>query len=355
MKKIAVNISRGKSYQILIGEGIVVGKGLAAALRGRGSSCLVVTDRNVAGLYKKLLPPKMKTLALPPGEEEKKFSNIERICREAVESGLDRGSQVVALGGGVVGDMAGFAASIYMRGVDYVQVPTTVLAMVDSSVGGKTGVDLPEGKNLVGTFWQPAAVFADTSFIRTLPAREIRCGLAEIIKYGVILDPRLFSSLEKDMKSLLACDLPVYEKIIARCCQLKADVVEKDEKEGGLRAILNYGHTFGHAVEKVSGFGRLSHGEAVAVGMRMAAKFAVASGMLDPDEESRQNGLLDTAGLPKSVKASAEKIYSAMFSDKKARAGRLRIVVPRAIGRVELLDSPDAGRVLSAIKAYCSP
>ncbi|HPN84141.1 MAG TPA: 3-dehydroquinate synthase [Victivallales bacterium] len=353
MREIEVRTSPEKYYKIVIDGGMLLGSGARDILNDSRTQ-LLVTDRNVAKIYKNFIASLgLPTLILRSGESEKKLSNIEKICRKCVDIGLDRSSLLIALGGGVVGDMTGFASSIYMRGISYVQIPTTVLAMVDSSVGGKTGVDLPEGKNLVGTFWQPSKVLIDSGFIKTLPEMEIRCGLAEVIKYGIILDSGLFFDLEKKIENLLSGNLLAYEEIIYKCCSIKADVVGKDEKENGMRAVLNYGHTFGHAIEKVSGFSCLSHGEAVAIGMRMAAKFAVSSGLLSKIEEMRQNNLLDKVGLPSYVTFSPEDIYSAMLSDKKAKSGKLRIIVPKSIGDFKIVEDPIKSELIDAIKAYC--
>ncbi len=353
MKEIKVGISAEKSYSIIVREGLVLKDGMDDFCDVAGKF-LIVTDENIYAIYADFLSKfSSSLLVLPPGESEKTFVNVEKICRKAVAIGLDRSSSLIAFGGGVVGDMTGFAASIYMRGIKYFQIPTTVLAMVDSSVGGKTGVDLPEGKNLIGSFWQPSQVFMDTSFIKTLPEREIRCGLAEIIKYGMILDKALFTDIEQNIVGLLNRDLTLYERIIERACSIKASVVEKDEKESGVRAILNYGHSFGHAIEKLSGFATFSHGEAVGLGMRISAKFAVLSGKLTAQEEARQNLLIDKAGLPSSISISPEALYSAMFSDKKAQGGKLRIILPRAIGEAEIIDNPAKDIIIEAIGKYC--
>jgi 3-dehydroquinate synthase len=354
MSGIKVEIEHGKSYPIKIGRGLVLGKNSPENIIPTGSF-IIVTDSNLFHLYDKFLKRFSKSVfVLSPGEQSKKIANVEKICRFGVKAGLDRSSSIVAFGGGVVGDIAGFSASIYMRGIGCVQVPTTVLAMVDSSVGGKTGANLPEGKNLIGSFWQPSRILIDPFFIKTLPEKEIKCGLAEIIKYGMILDKNLFEFLEKNIGKLLSPNLDFYEKIIAACCRLKAEIVRRDEKESGIRAILNYGHTFGHAIEKLTGYKKLSHGEAIAIGMRMSANFAKNSGLLSSEEELRQNLLLDKAGLPSKTNLSPEKIYSAMFSDKKTKVGKISIVVPRRIGTVEIIENPEKQAIIEAIRGFCA-
>jgi 3-dehydroquinate synthase len=250
--------------------------------------------------------------------------------------------------------MAGFSAAVYMRGIEFVQIPTTLLAMVDSSVGGKTGVDLPEGKNLMGAFWQPKLVLIDPEVLKSLPEKEIRCGLAEVIKYGVIMDAELFADLEKNVDKLKSLDMEYYTGIVARCCELKAEVVRQDEREGGLRAILNYGHTFGHAVEMLSDF-TISHGEAVAMGMVMAAELAVITGRISREDAERQNRLLTALGLPTRVPAGfeSEKIYSAMQKDKKKVGSMLKLVLPDEIGKVSIVGDSEINDILKAIGVYC--
>jgi len=345
-------ITSERTYQILINKGFLLENGLNSFLPPN-KKFFIITDKNVFNIYRNFICDSGHgSCVLEPGEGEKNLSNIEKICREAVKNHLDRTSIIISIGGGVIGDMAAFAASIYMRGINFIQVPTTLLAMVDSAVGGKTGVDLPEGKNLIGTFWQPSLVLSDVLFLKTLPKREIKCGLSEIVKYGIILDSELFFLLEKNVEKLKKIDLDFYSEIIARACKLKAFVVEKDEKESGLRAILNYGHTFGHAIEKLGNFSSLLHGEAVAIGMRIAAKFAKLSGILSEDDEARQNSILDELELPKKFKADPNDVFNAMFSDKKVMSGKLRIVIPEKIGKARLLESPEKEMLIESIKSY---
>ena len=362
MRTICVELPHA-SYPILVGDSLLGTKdgleALAAAVAGR--RCMVVTDDNVEGLHGAAVqaalaaagaePPLQQVF--PAGEPSKTLATVERLYHSGIAAGLDRNSSVIAAGGGVVGDVAGFFAATFLRGIACVQVPTTLLAMVDSSVGGKVGVDLPEGKNLVGAFHQPRLVLADLAFLTTLPAREIRCGLAEVVKYGIIMDAALFSLLEKATARINQLDVQLYERVVSTCCTLKAQVVQEDEKESGRRAILNYGHTFGHALEAMGDFSTLQHGEAVAIGMGMAADLAVALKMVSADLPARQDALLQHLGLPLCAEhmhdTRAEAVLDVMHRDKKARGGRLRLVLPRAIGAVEVVECARKDLVLQAI------
>lgn len=324
---------------------------------------LLVTDSNVNKLYGKKVAKLLETVCskvfiaeFPAGEPNKTLSTIESLYNECVSYELDRSSVIVALGGGVVGDIAGFLAATFMRGVDFIQIPTSLLAMVDSSVGGKTGVDLPVGKNLVGAFHQPKIVIIDPVFLQTLPKREVKCGLAEVVKYGMIMDEEFFTLLEDNVNALNAMELDCFEIIISRCCALKADIVTKDEREeSGLRAMLNYGHTFAHAIEASLGFDKINHGEAVAVGMCMAANLAVDDARLDTAAELRQENLLRDLHLPCSVDgASPSDIHAAMRRDKKVIDGRVRFVLPDTIGAVTLSDGPmEKSKIVEAIRNCC--
>jgi 3-dehydroquinate synthase len=347
-----------RAYAIRIRAGLTAdcGRELADCVSGR--KVLLVSDDRVGGLYGDRVAASLRgagatvaTATFPAGEASKTLATVERLCRAAVAAGLDRGSRIVALGGGVPGDVAGFTAAAYMRGIPFVQMPTSLLAMVDSSVGGKTGVDLPEGKNLVGAFWQPERVLADPECLLTLPACELRNGLAEVVKTAVIFDPGLFARLEANVPKLLAPDLDFYLEVIARCCELKAGVVAADEREGGLRAVLNYGHTFGHALETRMEY-RIAHGEAVAIGMVMAANFAAANGELPADAARRQRELLAALGLPTSMAGvDPDEIVALMARDKKTSRGELRLVLPRDIGTVEVRKINDPARLRAAIAA----
>ncbi|MCF6174584.1 MAG: 3-dehydroquinate synthase [Victivallaceae bacterium] len=320
--------------------------------------CLVIADSHVYSLYGERMEQKLReagaevsSSVFPEGEENKHLNTMAAIYHDAVKAGLNRKSLIVALGGGVSGDIAGFAAATYMRGIEFIQIPTSLLAMVDSSVGGKTGVDLPEGKNLVGAFWQPKAVIIDPKLLTTLDIREIRCGLAEIVKYAVIIDAELFDLLQNNVDKLLNLDLDFYAQIIARCCKIKAKIVAEDEREAGVRALLNYGHTFGHAIEQVANFS-IGHGEGVAIGMCMAADLAVKLGLCAPGVEQKQRILLESLGLPCSTELAPEAIREAMKSDKKNTDGTTVVVLPRGIGRAEVVDDAPSAMILDAIKQY---
>ena len=279
---------------------------------------------------------------LPAGEQYKTLTSVQKIYNAALENRLERSSTLVALGGGVIGDMTGFAAATWLRGINFVQVPTSLLAMVDASIGGKTGVNHPQGKNLIGAFHQPRLVLIDPQVLQTLPAREFRAGMAEVIKYGVIWDAELFAQMEQskrlDQMRYLGTDL--LQTILSRSCQAKADVVSKDEKEAGLRAILNYGHTIGHAVESLTGYRVVNHGEAVAIGMVAAAQIAVALGMFSSEANSRQDALIQKTSLPTQLPTGIdiEAIIDTLQTDKKVKDGKVRFILPTQIGAVEITD-----------------
>jgi 3-dehydroquinate synthase len=287
---------------------------------------------------------------LPPGERYKTLSSIQKIYDAALEYRLERSSSIVALGGGVIGDMAGFAAATWLRGINFVQVPTSLLAMVDASIGGKTGVNHPKGKNLIGAFHQPRLVLIDPQVLATLPVREFRAGMAEVIKYGVIWDAELFERLEHakrlDQQRYVPHDLLQF--ILTRSCQAKAHVVSKDEKEAGLRAILNYGHTIGHAIESLTGYRVVNHGEAVAIGMIAAGRLAVELGLWSDTAAERQRVLIQKAGLPTQIPTSLEgdegiaAIAAALQTDKKVQAGQVRFVLPTQIGAATVTDQVSA-------------
>jgi 3-dehydroquinate synthase len=272
-------------------------------------------------------------------ESAKNLQSVELLTRKLVRAGADRGTVIVAVGGGVVGDVAGFVAASYLRGVALVQVPTTVVAQVDSAVGGKTGVNLPEGKNLVGAFYPPRLVLVDPEVLASLPEREFRGGLAEVIKYGVIADAKLFASLEKNFDAILRRDRDGLRHVIERSIHIKADVVGKDERESGLREILNFGHTFGHALESVTRYKRYQHGEAVAWGMMCAAMLGHEQGVTAPEDVARIVSLVRRMGtLPAWPSASAKELVKAMRSDKKTRGGKLRFVLAKRIGQAASRD-----------------
>jgi 3-dehydroquinate synthase len=279
---------------------------------------------------------------LPPGERYKTLNSVQKIYDTALENRLERSSTMVALGGGVVGDMTGFAAATWLRGINFVQVPTTLLAMVDAAIGGKTGVNHPQGKNLIGAFHQPRLVLIEPEVLKTLPMREFRAGMAEVIKYGVIWDAKLFTEMEQskrlDQHRYVKAEL--IDAILTHSCQAKADVVSKDEKEAGLRAILNYGHTIGHAVESLTGYRVVNHGEAVAIGMVAAGQIAVELGMWQKTESDRQDALIQKAGLPTQLPTglNIEEIIETLQTDKKVKDGKVRFVLPTEIGVVTVTD-----------------
>ncbi len=346
-----------RRYPIRIGSGLLDdAAGLRALAAGRHA--LVVTDRNVAPHYLSkveaaLADRSVRSVVLPPGEQEKTLARFGELMDALAGLRASRDATLFALGGGVVGDLTGFAAACWMRGVRFVQLPTTLLAMVDSSVGGKTAVDLPAGKNLVGAFHQPAAVIADTDTLATLPPRELQAGLAEVVKYGALGDAGFFGWLEEHAEALRAADAGVLADAIERCCRHKAAIVARDETEQGERALLNLGHTFGHAIETLQGYGGLLHGEAVSVGMACAARASSLLGVADDADAQRLDALLRRLGLPVRVPANleAQALLAAMRLDKKAVSGRLRLILWRGIGKAEIVDGVDDEVVVAALKA----
>ena len=348
MSVLTVDVELGeRRYPIWIGAGLL--RDVArwrASLRGR--HVLVVTDEHVAPLYLSRVSEGLgglthEAIVLPAGESSKTLDHAARIYDALANLGASRDATVVALGGGVIGDLAGFAAATWMRGVDFVQMPTTLLAMVDSSVGGKTGVDLAAGKNLVGAFHQPRAVVADTATLATLPKREYAAGLAEVVKYGAIGDAGFFAWLESNARALAAQDEASLAEAIGFSCRYKAGVVARDEREQGERALLNFGHTFGHAIEAASGYGAVLHGEAVAIGMVLAARASEQLGRAASADTDRLDALLRRLGLPVSVPAGsdADALLARMRLDKKNRGGRLRLVLWRGVGKAEIVADVD--------------
>jgi len=321
---------------------------------------LIVCDANTAhhagGVVGSLQGAGFRTAsaAIPAGEKSKNLAEAARLYDALYDLAADRKTAVVAVGGGVVGDLAGFAAATYNRGLPLVMVPTTLLAMVDSSVGGKTGVNHPKGKNLIGAFHQPAGVWIDTAFLDTLPEREFASGLAEVVKYGVILDAAFFEYLEAGTNAIRERDAAAIRHIVERSCRLKADVVEKDEREEtGLRAVLNYGHTFAHAFETVGGYNGWLHGEAVAAGMMCASRLAERRGLIAADITERQKTLLTTFALPVSPRREwpIDELIAAMKRDKKAAAGQLRFILPTRLGEVRLFDDIPESQVRAILEA----
>lgn len=333
-----------RRYPIRIGRGLLDdAASLASCVPGRHA--LVVSDANVAPHYlarveAALAGKALRTLVLPPGEQEKTLARFGEVMAALAAQGASRDATVLALGGGVVGDLAGFAAACWMRGVRLVQLPTTLLAMVDSSVGGKTAVDLPQGKNLVGAFHQPAAVIADLATLDTLPERELRAGLAEVVKYGAIADPAFFTWLEDQAEALLARDPAALAQAVATSCRHKAGIVARDETEQGERMLLNFGHTFGHAIETEQGYGGLLHGEAVAVGMVLAARLSADLGRAPWSDAARLAALLERLGLPVAVPAglSGDALLGRMQLDKKAVSGKVRLILWSGLGRADVVN-----------------
>jgi len=335
----------GQSYPIVIERGALGEIGRWVDAQALGRKVAVVSNPWVAERYGPAVLASLQgtgrvaaMLTVPHGEGAKTLAEAERLYLELARLRLDRGSVVVALGGGVVGDLAGFVAATYLRGIDYVQLPTTLLAQVDASVGGKTAVDLPVGKNLVGAFHQPRLVIADVDTLATLPPRELRAGLAEVIKYGVIADAALFERLERDADAILAGEAAPLIDLVQRSCEIKAEVVTADERESGLRAILNYGHTVGHAVEALTGYSALLHGEAVGIGMVAAARLATEVGKLPAADTERIRNLIERYGLPTEIPdgLTPAAILETMQLDKKTRDGELQFVLPTRIGAVEI-------------------
>jgi 3-dehydroquinate synthase len=336
MHRLDIDIGE-RSYPILIGPGLLEDADLLeGAVAAR--DVLVVTNETVAPLYlerleRGLAGRRVAAVSLPDGEQHKTLGTLALVFDTLVEQRMNRDACVIALGGGVVGDMAGFAAACYQRGVDYVQAPTTLLAQVDSSVGGKTGVNHPGGKNLIGAFHQPRAVVSDVGTLRTLPPRELRAGLAEVIKYGLIADAGFLDWIEAHLEALLRLETAEIVHAIRRSCEVKAGIVAEDEREHGRRALLNLGHTFGHAIETATGYGEWLHGEAVAAGMLMAADLSHRLGWLEAAHVERVSSLLVRAGLPTTApRIGAARALDLMGMDKKVLAGRIRLVLMRRLG-----------------------
>jgi 3-dehydroquinate synthase len=336
-----------RAYPITIGQSLL-GNAELVARNIPGRRAAIVTNTTVAPLYLERLTASLKAagkevtpIVLPDGEEEKNWANLMRIFDVLLAEKCDRKTTLIALGGGVIGDMTGFAAATYMRGVPFVQVPTTLLAQVDSSVGGKTGINHPLGKNMIGAFYQPQAVIADTLTLNTLPPRELSAGLAEVIKHGAIIDAAFFDWIEANIGKLLARDAEALAHAIKRSCEIKAEVVRQDEREGGLRAILNFGHTFGHAIEAGLGYGTWLHGEAVGCGMVMAAELSQRLGYIDAAAKARLAALVQAAGLPTvAPDLGAERWIELMLVDKKNEAGQIKFILLKPLGTAIITTVP---------------
>jgi len=342
MKKISVHLDKeiSSSYDIHIGTAIIDRMGLLVTKHNWAARYMIVTDSTVAALHGAGVQKTLRGVGLqadiidfPAGEASKAFQTVVRICDQLMAKGMDRTSALIALGGGVVGDITGFVASIYMRGIPYIQVPTTLLAQVDSSIGGKTGIDLSRGKNILGTFYQPKGVFIDLSFLQTLKPQELHNGLAEIVKYGIIDDPQFFGTLEAQADAIKKQDLGLLREIVIRSCTIKKGIIEIDETEQGIRRILNFGHTVGHAIETESGY-TIPHGDAVSMGMAAETILSERMGYLPPEERSRICALIRTLGLPERIPQglSPQGIAACMKGDKKKAGDVLNIVLLKKIG-----------------------
>lgn len=362
MEKITVTLGE-RSYPITIAAGLFNDPASFWPLKA-GDRAMLVTNQTLAPLY---LSPvcqllegagvKVDQVILPDGEQFKTLAVMDQVFTALLEKPHGRDTTLIALGGGVIGDLTGFAAASYQRGVRFIQVPTTLLSQVDSSVGGKTAVNHPLGKNMIGAFYQPASVVIDLNCLNTLPQRELASGMAEVIKYGIILDGEFFSWLEANLDALMALEGEAMAYCIRRCCELKAEVVAADEREMGLRALLNLGHTYGHAIEAHMGYGNWLHGEAVAAGMVMAARTSERLGQFSSEETDRIIALLKRAGLPVHGPESmqAEEYLPHMMRDKKVLAGELRLVLPLALGKAEVRSGVSYDRVLAAINDCLKP
>ena len=346
-----------RSYRIFVGAGLLAQAGPEISRLGVGRKLALVTDPAIQALYGEVVTRSLAgagfevtTVLLPEGERAKTLEVAAQTWDRLLEAGLDRGSAVVALGGGAVGDLAGFVAATYMRGVHFVQLPTTLLAQVDASIGGKTAIDHPRAKNLIGAFHQPRLVLADTGALQTLPEREYRSGLAEVIKHGIVLDAAYFDEVERSAAALAKREPETLERIVAGSCRLKASVIERDEQESELRHVLNYGHTIGHAIEAVTGYARFAHGEAVSLGMVAEAGVAERLGLAATETRVRQVHLLETMGLPvREVGEAPERVIEAMARDKKGKEGRVPFVLAPEIGRFRIVFDVPKPVILEAL------
>jgi 3-dehydroquinate synthase len=358
-----VNVDLGsRSYRIVVASGALATVGPRLRELPVGTRAALVSDAAVARLHGKTVVASLEsagftvaTIEVPEGESAKTLPVAEHCWDQLLAAGLDRTSTVLALGGGAVGDVAGFAAATYMRGVNFVQLPTTVLAQVDAAIGGKTAIDHPRGKNMIGAFHQPRLVVVDPSVARTLPEREFRSGLAEVVKHGIVLDADYFAEIERDQAGLMAREPVVLERIIGGSCRLKAAVVERDEREAELRHVLNYGHTIGHALEAATRYDRFAHGEAVALGIVAEARLARALGLADDETVARQERLLAAVGLPVHAPSlDLEPVVAAMAHDKKAKDGRVPFVLAPRIGAFRIVYDVPIAEVRTAIASLAS-
>jgi 3-dehydroquinate synthase len=358
MRSVKVNLDKkcSSSYEIRVGKDILDRIMLIIAKNHKAGRYIVITDDCVGGLYGQKILSGLKDIGLhasliefPAGEVSKNINTVIHLAEKLMESGADRETCLIALGGGVVGDIVGFVASIFMRSVPYIQIPTTLVAQVDSSIGGKTGIDLPHGKNLLGTFYQPRAVFANLNFLDTLPEKEFNNGLAEIIKYGIIDDEKMFRTLETNMEAIKSKDPKLLLGLVENCCQIKKSIVEIDEKEQGLRRILNFGHTLGHALEAVSDYA-ITHGEGVALGMIAAARISEKLKYLDSSETKRIEALILEAGLPVKIPKDldSDKIIARLKTDKKKKGDIIHFVLLKKIG-MPFIDGDIDPKIIAAV------
>ncbi len=360
MKTLRVELG-DNSYPIVVGAGFLDRIGEMLTPHIKSDKVLIVSDAFVKAHYMPVVQQNLEnagldvgTIEVPSGEESKSLTQFSRIQDSLVENQLDRGSTLIAFGGGVIGDLGGFSAAVYMRGIPFVQIPTTLQAQVDASVGGKTAINHPKGKNLIGAFHQPKLVLIDVDTLETLPQRDIRAGLIEVIKMGVIRDQTLFEMVEENLDAILNLDSATLIEMISCACINKAEIVAKDEKESGLRMVLNYGHTFGHALEALTHYNRYRHGEAVSIGMNCAAQLATNLGMFSEADFQRQRALLARAKLPLAFPPdlNPEALCDAMYLDKKTLGGKLRLILPTRIGEVVVRDDVDDRHVLEAISQW---
>jgi 3-dehydroquinate synthase len=358
MKKLRIDLA-DRSYDILIGRNLLPRVGDHLVRRERTRRALVVTNPVINKLYGKILSEglqnaglEMGCVEIPEGETHKTLQDAQTVYDHLIQNQYDRSTLLVALGGGVIGDMTGFIAATFLRGVPYIQVPTTLLSQVDSSVGGKTAVNHPQGKNLIGAFYQPQLVAIDLDTLSSLPADEFRAGMAEIIKYGIIEDPKLFAFLEKNSEKILAQDTECLEHIIETSCTIKAKVVERDERESSYRMVLNFGHTIGHAVEALTDYSQFKHGEAIAIGMVYAAKLSCQLGQCSEEAVQRIESLVKQYGLPSRLpEFSVDEYIQTMYRDKKAHDKNIRFILVKDIGRVEIVDRVAEADIQKALTA----
>ena len=347
--KIQVPIEKN-FYEVIIKSGLLneIGDRLVELGIKTTRKILIISNQEIANLFGESLLENLeennysaKIFIINAGEKYKNLDTLKEIYNAAFEYGMERGSLMIALGGGIVGDITGFASATWLRGLDYIQIPTTLLSMVDSSVGGKTGVNHPKGKNLIGAFNQPKAVFIDTDTLRTLPTREFKAGMAEIIKYGVISDKELFEYLEDEnnLGDIARLEYASLVKIIRKSVEIKSNIVSQDEKERGIRAYLNYGHSFGHVIENLCGYGQYLHGEAISIGMRIAGEIALARGLWSENESIRQNNLFKNYGLPIEIpRLRRSEVVRILMGDKKVQEGKMRFILPNKIGEVGIYN-----------------